>query len=189
MLDLHDCICSEEDGAKYKHDTEDDDVLDDELEELARADRLLSDVQVVLILALVAEDALVEDDPRGQAVGVDAELLLLDTDAFTRAHPLVGDLDVLQDRGLDLEFRLHLLEQRSHCSSSHVVHLLFIAVEEERLLAHAKLAQLILFVLVVARERERLPTANLLVGLGLLLLLADALTLLLWCYVVEGGVL
>ena len=67
--------------------------------------------------------------------------------------------------------------------------MLFIAVEEERLLTHAKLAQLILFVLVVARERERLPTANLLVGLGLLLLLADALTLLLWCYVVEGGVL
>ena len=97
ILDLHDCIRKEEDGAKDKHDNEDDDVLDYELEELARADCLFSDVQVVLIMALVAEDALVKDDARGEAVGVDADLLLLGTSAFARAHPLVGDLDVLQD--------------------------------------------------------------------------------------------
>ena len=147
MLNLHDCIRSEEEDAKYQNHQQHYDVLDDYGKELARADCLLSDVQVVLKLAGVTGDALVDDDPCGEAVCMDLEWFPTVCQAVARTDPLVGDLDVLEDRRLLLEFDLHPLQQWGQCSRAHVVHLLFIAVEEEWLLATAKFADQIVFIL------------------------------------------
>ena len=120
---------------------------------------------------------------------MDPEWLPTVDQAVARTDPLVGDLDVLEDGGPLLEFDLHPLQQWGQCSSAHVVHLLFIAVEEERLLAAAKSADHILFILhLVPSEHKSLPLRILLVSL-LALLLADACALVCWAYVVGGGFL
>ena len=106
---------------------------------------------------------------------------------MARTDPLVGDLDVLEDRGLLLEFDLHPLQQWGQCSRAHVVHLLFIAVEEEWLLATAKFADLAVFILyLVPSDHKSLPASSLLVGL-LSLLLMGALSFVFWANVVGGG--
>ena len=119
---------------------------------------------------------------------MDPEWLTTVHQAVARTDPLVGDLDVLEDGGPLLEFGLHPLQQRGQCSSSHIIHLLFIAVEEERLLAIAKFADLILFLQLVPSDDKSLPGRNLLVGI-VSLLLPDACALVCWAYVFVGGLL
>ena len=156
------------------------------MKELTRADGLLSDVQVVLKLAGFTGDALVDDDPGGEAVSMDPEWLARVDEAVTRTDPLVGDLDVLEDGGLLLELDLHPLQQRGQCTSAYVVHLLFIAVEEERLLATAKPADLILVIQLLAPDDHERLSGNILLVRLVALLLPDAFPLVFWADVVGG---
>ena len=118
---------------EYDHEA---DVLDEELEELSRTDLFLLDEQVVLEVAFVAEDALVEDDTRCHTVRMN-RVWLLRVSMFTvaRNHPFRRYFHILQVVRLLQEILLHLGKQRSQCMLWKSLDLFFVAKEEERLFA------------------------------------------------------